>query len=369
MREESGNDADGHRTWSLLVPTSMGVRLTPKNRQPVHTARDFAIQVTSAESNAASVASFLGEPVKVLTALVKGSPIARMIADDLARRGMHLEARYLDQGGPWGHRHQMNIAGSGFGSRGPRVHNDRAGEAGRTLSAGDFDLDRIFEEEGVRIVHTSGLFAALSPSTGELCLEIARAARKAGSVVSFDLNYRASFWEEEPDRLRETFREIASLADILVGNEEDFQLALGLPGPEAGGSDLAARIDGFKAMVTQAGREFPQVRIFATTLREVVSANEHLWGAILRAGVGDGAAPAWHVVEPRPIQVLDRIGGGDGFVGGLLYGVLRGWSAEDCLHFGWASGALAVSMETDYAQPADEGEIWKIWEGDARVKR
>ncbi|MFW5729596.1 MAG: sugar kinase [Spirochaetota bacterium] len=358
------------RRWSLLIPTSMGVRLTPHNRQPVHTSKDFTIQVTSAESNAASVASFLGEPVKVLTALVGGSPIARIIAEDLGRRHMDVEARYIEQGGPWGYRHQINIADSGFGSRGPRVHNDRAGEAGRTLAAGDFDLHRIFDVEGVRVVHTSGLFAALSPSTGALCLEIARKAKEAGSLVSFDLNYRASFWQEQPGRLREVFREIASLSDVLIGNEEDFQLALGVSGPEAGGKDVARKIDSFKSMIDVAGKEFPRVRLFATTLREVISANEHVWGAIVRTEDKEsGSQPRWEIIEPRPIQVLDRIGGGDGFVGGMLYGLLKGWSPGDCLHFGWASGALAVSMETDYCQPADESQIWSIWSGDARVKR
>jgi 2-dehydro-3-deoxygluconokinase len=359
---------------SIVIPTSMGVRITPKNRQPVHTAREFVMQVTSAESNVGSIASFLGEPVRILTALVKESPIARMIVDDLGRRHMELEAKEVDPGGPWGHRHQFNVADAGFGSRGPRVYNDRAGEAGRTLGPGDFDLERIFETEGARIVHTSGLFAALSPSAGELCVEIARAAKAAGTLVSFDLNHRASFWEGREKELRATFREIASLADILVGNEEDFQLALGLQGPEAGGTELAGKIEGFKGMIEEAGSTFPGVKLFATTLREVVSANEHLWGAILRAGGSDaggsgGASPVWHTVEPRPIQVNDRIGGGDGFVGGLLYGILSGWEIEDCLHFGWASGALAVTMETDHAQPADEAQIWGIWEGDARVKR
>ncbi len=152
------------------------------------------MQVTSAESNVASVSSYLGLPVKVLTAFVKGSPIARMIKDDLAGRHMDYEGREVDQGGPWGYRHQFNMADSGYGSRGPRVHNDRAGEVGRTLNVEDFDLDRIFGSEGVQIVHLSGLIAALSPETSTFCLEVARAAKKHGTRISFDLNHRASFW-------------------------------------------------------------------------------------------------------------------------------------------------------------------------------
>ena len=349
--------------YSLLVPTSIGVRLTPLHGQPMHCSNTFVMQATSAETNVASVASYLGLRVKVLTAFVKGSPIARFLRDDLAGRHMDVEAKIVPQGGPWGYRHQFNLADSGLGARGPRVHNDRAGEVGRTLNAKDFDLERIFGREGVRIVHMSGLIAALSPETGEFCLELARAAKRHGTRISFDLNYRASFWKGRERKLRETFLEIAGASDILVGNEEDFQLCLGIEGPEAGGGDLPAEIDSFKAMIDRAKQAFPNVAVFATTLRQVLSANRHLWGAILREGDN------WHVVEPREIGVLDRIGGGDGFVGGLLYAVLRGWEPEKWIRFGWACGALVVTLLADYAQPADEEQVWSIWEGNARVRR
>lgn len=349
--------------FALVIPTSMGVRLTPVARQPFHASDMFKLQVTSAESNVGSVASYLGLPVKVLTTFVKGSPVARLIRDDLAGRHMDVEGKEMDQGGPWGYRHQFNLADSGFGSRGPRVQNDRAGEVGRTLSVEDFDLERIFGVEGVQAVHMSGLIGALSPETSTFCLELARAAKKYDTRISFDLNHRASFWEGREQELREMFTEIAGVADILVGNEEDFQLCLGIEGPEAGGKDLASKIEGFKGMIARAREAFPNASVFATTLREVVNTNCHRWGAIMRADDG------WHVVEPREITVMDRIGGGDGFVGGLLYGILRGWEAERCLQFGWASGALVTTLETDYAQPADEEQIWSIWEGNARVKR
>jgi 2-dehydro-3-deoxygluconokinase len=341
----------------------MGVRLTPANGQPFHCSSTFSMQATSAESNVASVASYLGLPVKVLTAFVKDSPIARFIKDDLASRHMDYEGKDVPQGDPWGYRHQFNLADSGFGSRGPRVQNDRAGEVGRALNAKDFDLDRIFGQEGVQIVHLSGLIAALSPDTGTCCLEIARAAKKYGTRVSFDLNYRASFWKGRGDELSEIFREIAKAADILVGNEEDFQLCLGIKGPEAGGEGLTAKIDGFKDMINRVKQTFPNASVFATTLREVVSANCHRWGAI--TSVGD----QWQVVEPREITVLDRIGGGDGFVGGMLYAILKGWEPEKWIQFGWASGALVTTLMTDYAQPADEEQIWSIWRGNARVQR
>jgi 2-dehydro-3-deoxygluconokinase len=286
-----------------------------------------------------------------------------MIKSDLKSRHMDYEAKDVDQGGPWGYRHQFNIADSGYGTRGPRVHNDRAGEVGRTLNIKDFDLDRIFGQEGVQVLHLSGLIGALSHETSIFCLELARAAKKYGTLISFDLNYRASFWEGREQELRDIFTEIASVADILVGNEEDFQLALGIQGPEAGGKELAAKIDSFKGMINNVKAAFPNASVFATTLRQVISVNSHMWGAIMLAG------DQWHVVEPRQITVLDRIGGGDGFVGGLLYAMLRGWEPEKWIQFGWASGALATTMLKDYGQPADEEQIWSIWGGNARVKR
>jgi 2-dehydro-3-deoxygluconokinase len=341
----------------------MGVRITPVGSQPVHSSNTFKMHVTSAESNVASVSSFLGLPVKVLTTFVKDSPIAAIIKDNLASRHMDYEGKEVEQGGPWGYRHQINIAGTGYGTRGPRVHNDRAGEVGRTLNVNDFDLDRIFGQEGVQIVHISGLIGALSPETGTFCLEIARAAKKHGSRISFDLNHRASFWKNREKELHEIFSEIAGVSDILVGNEEDFQLCLGCEGPEAGGRDLAAKIDGFKGMINNLRSTFPNAKVFATTLRQVVNANCHLWGAIMSEGDN------WHIVEPREITVLDRIGGGDGFVGGMLYAILKGWEPEKWVQFGWASGALATTLLTDYAQPADEEQIWSIWQGEARVRR
>ena len=349
--------------YALLVPTSMGVRLTPADGQPFHCSETFKMQVTSAETNVASIASFLGLKVKVLTAFVKGSPVARMIKDNLAGRHMDYEGPEFEQGGPWGYRHQFNLADSGYGSRGPRVQNDRAGEVGRELSSEHFDLERIFGKEGVQIVHLSGLIAAMSPKTGKFCLDIARTAKKYGTRISFDLNYRASFWKGREAELSSIFAEIASVSDILIGNEEDFQLCLGIKGPEAGGKDIASKIDSFKEMVERVKAAYPNAYAFATTLRQVINANRHLWGAIVNIG-GE-----WQVVEPREIGVLDRIGGGDGFVGGFLYAALRGWEPEKWIQFGWATGALATTHLTDYAQPADEEQVWSIWSGNARVKR
>ena len=152
------------------------------------------------------------------------------------------------------------------------------------MNAEDFDLDRIFGREGVQIVHLSGLIAALSPETGTFCLELARDAKKHGTRISFDLNHRASFWKNREEELGKIFRGIAAMADIIVGNEEDFQLCLGIEGPEVGGQGMAAKIDNFKGMIGRAKQAFPHAAVFATTLREVISANRHLWGAIISAG-------------------------------------------------------------------------------------
>ena len=350
-------------TYALVVPTSMGVRITPADRQPVGSGATYTMQATSAETNVANIPASLGLRVKVLTTFVKDSPIADFIKGDLRRRNLDYDGVSVPQGGPWGYRHQFNIADSGFGMRGPRVLNDRAGEVGRTLNVKNFDLERIFGTEGVALLHISGLIGALSPETGAFCLELARAAKKHGTLIAFDLNYRASFWKGREAELKQIFAEIASVADILIGNEEDFQLALGIKGPEAGGKALASEIDAFKGMIERVKAAYPNASVFATTLRQVVSANSHLWGAIMLEG------DRWHVVEPREIPVLDRIGGGDGFVGGMLYGILKGWQPEKWIQFGWATGALAATLLTDFASPADEEQVWSIWEGNARVKR
>ena len=349
--------------YDLICPTSMGVRITPVNRQPVHTSRLYELQATSAESNVLNVSSSLGLRTMVLTSFVQDSPIASFIKAELRFRNIEYRGPEVPQGGAWGYRHQFNIADSGFGSRGPRVWNDRSGEVGRTLKASDFDLHQLFEVEGVKILHLSGLIAALSHETTQFCLDVARAAKKSGTLISFDLNYRASFWKGREEELSAAFSEIASVADILSGNEEDFQLCLGMKGPEAGGKDLSKKMEQFKQMIGEVKKSYPNAQVYATTLREVVSANEHNWGALVR--VGDN----WYEELPRPIQVMDRIGGGDGFVAGLLYAILTAKNEEDWIKMGWATGVLAATVNQDFGTPADEDQIWSIYKGNARVKR
>ncbi len=349
--------------YAIACPTSMGVRITPENRMSVHNSNMFYLQATSAESNVLNPTSSLGQECLVLTRFVAGSPIAQFIKAQLRARNIRFEGPDVPQGGPWGYRHQFNIADSGFGFKAARVWNDRAGEVGRELDASEYDIERIFGEEGIGILHLSGLIAAMSEQTTKCCLELARAAKKYGTLVSFDLNYRATFWKGREEELSAAFKEIASCADILVGNEEDFQLCLGLKGPEAGGKDLSAKIEGFKGMITLAKQTYPNAKVFATTLREVISANRNMWGAIMLAD------DQWFVEMPREIDIMDRIGGGDGFTGGLLYGVIKGWEPQKWIQFGWACGALAAASLNDYAEPADESQVWSIYAGNARVQR
>lgn len=347
----------------LITLTSIGVRLTPIDRQPVHVSRFFEMHCTSAESNVLNVSASLGMKTKILTRFVKDSPVAKFIQGELRRRNIEYEGLEVEPENPWGVRHQMNIADKGYGLRGPRVYNDRAGEVGRTIVPTDFDLERIFVQEGCRILHLSGLIAAMSPETSQACLAVARIAKANGTLISFDLNYRASFWKNREEELRGVFSEIASISDILIGNEEDYQLALGIEGPSTGSEGEVSATDSFKQMICRVAERYDNPTVYANTLRQVESVGRHQWGALLH--VGDN----WYVEEPRAIDVLDRIGGGDGFVGGLLYGILKDWREEEWLQFGWACGALAVTMNEDFAWPVDEAQVWEVYSGNARVKR
>lgn len=349
--------------YDLVSPTSIGVRLVPVNRQPVHTSTMFEMQSTSAETNVLNIASSLGLKTKILTSFVKDNPISLFLKAQLRMRNIEFEGPEVDSGGPWGYRHQINIADSGYGLRGPRVCNDRAGEVGRTLEAANYDLDTLFVEQGVRILHLSGLICALSPQTGDFCLALAKKAKENGTLISFDLNYRASFWKDRDKELTQLFTEIASLSDILIGNEEDFQLVFKIEGPSAGGNNISDKIHQFQHMIAKVKTIFPQVSVFANTLREVFSANEHLWGALI------SYEDLFLVEHPRKIEVIDRIGGGDGFVGGLLYSILKDFKPEKWLQFAWATGVLAATSVTDYATPADEDQVWSIYNGNARVRR
>ena len=349
--------------YGIAVPTSMATRICPPNGAPVHTSNMFQMQATSGESNAVNVASSLGIKGLVLTNFVKDSPISYFIKSELRKRNIDYFGPDIPPGGPWGYRHPCNVTDSGFGTRAPRVYNDRAGEVGRILNEKDFDFDKIFGELGVGILHLSGIVAALSADTTKFCIDVINAAKRHGTLVSIDLNHRVTFWEGREKELRESFTEMVSKTDILIGNEEDYQLSLGIEGPEHGGKDLSAQIDRFKEMIYRVKKTFPNASVFGNTLRQVISVNEHMWGALSLFG------DEFTVIEPKPIRILDRIGGGDGFSGGLLYGILKGMSPKEATEFGWASGALATTVLEDYASPADEEMIWNIVKGNARVRR
>ena len=262
--------------FALAAPTSMGVRLTPEGRGAVQVSDRFCLQATSAETNVMNVAASLGLPCAALTRFVKGSPVAEFIKRSLRARGISSLGSEVEQGGPWGYRHQFNIADAGCGLRAPRVWNDRTGELGQTLQAEDYEPEALFGSRGVGILHISGLIAALSEGTGKACLELARTARKHGTLVSFDLNYRASFWQGREEELKETFQAIASQADILTsidvieGRPEDFA-----PMP------LEEKGQRFRAIIERAREKYPQAQAFLMSLRETISAQEHRLGALL----------------------------------------------------------------------------------------
>jgi 2-dehydro-3-deoxygluconokinase len=229
----------------------------------------------------------------------------------------------------------------GFGVRPPVVFYNRSNEAAAQLKPGDFDWKAIFAG-GVRWFHSGGIFAALSPTTPEVIVEGMQAAKAAGAVISFDLNFRAKLWQVAGglSGAQATLRRIVQNVDVLVGNEEDLQKGLGLKGPDVESQD---KLDAsaFIAMMDQVARELPNVKIVATTLRHVHSTNRHSWSAVAWIGGKTYQAPTCE------LDVLDRVGGGDGFAAGFFYGLLTGRSPEEALRLGWAHGALLTTTPGD----------------------
>jgi len=251
----------------------------------------------------------------------------------------------------------------GYGVRAPVVFYNRANEAGALLKPGDFDWNAIFSE-GVRWFHSGGIFAALSETTGELIIEGMRAARAAGAVVSFDLNYREKLWNVwgGAGRAAEVLGRIVDNVDVLVGNEEDLQKGLGVRGPEA---ESASKLDpgAFLGMIGRVLERFPRIRAAATTLREVHSANRHSWSAVAWV---DGES---HVAPAIELDVYDRVGGGDGFAAGFFYGLLAGEPPAEALKLGWAHGALLTTYPGDTTM-ATLDEVRALASGGSqRIKR
>ena len=260
----------------------------------------------------------------------------------------------------------LNFTERGFGIRGALGVSDRANSAASKLRKGDIDWKRIFEEEGARWFHCGGIFAALSDTTPEVLLEAMEAARSAGTIISYDLNYRPSLWKAVggSERAVQVNREIAKYVDVMIGNEEDFTAALGFEVEGLAEDVTDLQVDEFKNMIRTVVKEFPHFQAVATTLREVHSATVNDWGAILYHG-GE-----FYEAQHRPrLEIMDRVGGGDSFASGLIYGFLSGKDPQQCVDYGAAHGALAMTTPGDTSM-ASLKEVEKIMAGaSARVER
>ena len=260
----------------------------------------------------------------------------------------------------------LNFTERGFGIRGALGVSDRANSAASKLRKGDIDWKRIFEEEGARWFHCGGIFAALSDTTPEVLLEAMEAARSAGTIISYDLNYRPSLWKAVggSERAVQVNREIAKYVDVMIGNEEDFTAALGFEVEGLAEDVTDLQVDKFKNMIRTVVKEFPHFQAVATTLREVHSATVNDWGAILYHG-GE-----FYEAQHRPrLEIMDRVGGGDSFASGLIYGFLSGKDPQQCVDYGAAHGALAMTTPGDTSM-ASLKEVEKIMAGaSARVER
>jgi 2-dehydro-3-deoxygluconokinase len=251
----------------------------------------------------------------------------------------------------------------GLGVRPPVVFYNRSNEAGAMLKPGDFDWAAIFKE-GVRWFHSGGIFAALSPTTAELAVEAMKAAKAAGAVTSFDLNYRAKLWNIHGghEQAVEVIDRIVKNVDVLVGNEEDLQLGLGIPGPEVAAK---SKLDpsAFFGMMESVRKKHPQVKIVATTLREVHTTNRHSWSAVAWI---DGKT---HQAPTLELDVYDRVGGGDGYAAGFFYGLLSGESEDEAVRLGWAHGALLTTFPGDTTMATLEQVRALAKGGSARIQR
>lgn len=308
---------------------------------PFRKARSVEIHVSGGEYNvAANLADCFGMRTGIATAMVRYG-IGELVQARVQEMGVKPFYKWFDHDGVRGPNIATVYSDRGFGVRPPVVFYNRSNEAGALLKPGDFAWDEIFGR-GVRWFHSGGIFAALSETTSELIIEGMQAARRSGTINSFDLNYRAKLWAPigGRERAQHVLRRIVSHVDALFGNEEDLQLGLGIEGPEAASSS-APDPETFFALITRVVQQFPNVKLVATTLRHVHSANRHDWAAVLWM---EGQR---YVSPTCQLDVLDRIGGGDGFAAGLIYGLLAGRSPEDALRLGWAHGALLTTFPGD----------------------
>ncbi len=355
-------------SFDLVSLGEVMLRLDPGEGR-VRTARHFNVCEGGGEYNVArGLRRCFGLRTSIVTALCDND-IGRLIEDLMLQGGVDLGLiRWLPYDGVGREaRNGLNFTERGFGLRGAVGVSDRGHSAASRLGPGDVDWERLFGELGVRCLHTGGIFAALSPSTAGLAEEAMRAARAHGTVVSYDLNYRPSLWQAAGGRsaAQAVNRRLAPLVDIMLGNEEDFTACLGIEvsgtTPDLDALDPAA----FRAMITEVTETYESISVVATTLRTVHSASVNDWGAVAWSA-DDGFVEATH---RRSLEILDRIGGGDSFASGLLYGLLELGDLHAAVEFGAAHGALAMTTPGD-TSTASLDEVRRLVESpSARVQR
>jgi 2-dehydro-3-deoxygluconokinase len=330
---------------------------------PFRKATHCDIHVSGGEFNvAANLSDCFGLKTGIATAMVD-YPIGDLIAERVRAMGVKGFYRRFKHDGVHGPNMATVYSDRGLGVRAPVVFYNRCNEAAAQLKPGDFNWKEIFAG-GVRWFHSGGIFAALSPTTAEVIVEAMEAAKEAGALVSFDLNYRAKLWNVSggQERAVAVLDRIVKRVDVLVGNEEDLQMGLGIPGPDV---KAKSKLDpsAFISMMENVRKKHPQVKVVATTLREVHSTNRHSWGAV-----------AWiegktHMSPTCELEVLDRVGGGDGFAAGFFYGLLAGESLEDAVRLGWAHGALLTTFPGDTTMATLEQVRAFAKGGSARIQR
>ncbi len=331
---------------------------------PFRKARTLEIHVSGGEYNvAANLSDCFGLKTGVATAMVN-YPIGELIQSRVRETGVTPFYKMFEHDGVRGPNMATVYSDRGHGVRAPIVFYNRAIEAGALLKPGDFEWAKIFSR-GVRWFHSGGIFAALSPTTSELIIEGMQAAKAAKAVVSFDLNYRAKLWSSVGGEKKgqEVIGRIMKNVDALFGNEEDLQKGLGIAGPEVEAGKSKLDPDTFFNLIDRGVAAHPNIKLVATTLREVHSTNRHDWAAVLWL---EGKR---YVSPTCTLDVHDRIGGGDGFASGLVYGLIKGRSTEDSLRLGWAHGALLTTFPGDTTMARlDEVEAFAKG-GSARVQR
>jgi len=330
---------------------------------PFRKATECRIHVSGGEFNvAANLADCFRLNTGIATAMVD-YPIGDLIAERVRAMGVRPFYKRFAHDGVQGPNMATVYSDRGQGVRAPVVFYNRCNEAAAQLKPGDFNWQDIFAG-GVRWFHSGGIFAALSPTTSDVIIEGMKAAKAAGAVVSFDLNYRAKLWNiwGGGPRAVEVLDRIVRNVDVLVGNEEDLQMGLGIPGPDV---KAKSKLDAsaFVSMMTSVARKHPQVKIVATTLREVHSTNQHRWSAVAWIDGQTYQAPACE------LDVLDRVGGGDGFAAGFFYGLLKGESEQEAVNLGWAHGALLTTFPGDTTMATVEQVKAFAKGGSARIQR